>query len=308
MISRRSVRIKTMQVLYSIDSIDDGADKKIPVRSLNKLLDNTRELMTYLLYFLTEVSRYAEVDAAYRASKNLKSSEDHNVNIKLAGNEIVWKLLENTSFKSAVEQYRPNLNEEGRELIKKTYQKLVATPEYLAYIAEDGRTKKEEIAILEFIFSDLMFTDDDFLEFVDENFPSFRDDAELLNKLVNGILHKPQSLKLSEALTKETQEYADSLLKTVLDKKSYLSEIIKPKLRNWDAERIAHIDMILLEMGVTELLYFETIPPKVTINEYIDIAKEYSTEQSGQFVNGILDGIRKDLESSNKLHKIEFRK
>ncbi len=308
MISRRSVRIKVMQVLYSVETINDASDKKSPAKSLDRLLDNTKELMTYLLYFLTEVGRYAEVDAAYRASKNLLSSEDLNVNIKLAGNDIVWKILENTSFQSAIEKFKPALNEEGRELIKKTYQKLVATPEYQTYIGEDGRIKKNEISILEFIFSDLMFTDEDFLQFIDENFSSFRDDAEMLNKLITSVLHKPQSLNLSEALTKETQEYGDTLLKTVLDKKEYLSETIKPKLRNWDAERIAHVDMVLLEMGVAELLYFETIPPKVTINEYIDIAKEYSTEQSGHFVNGILDGIRKDLESSNKLHKIEFRK
>lgn len=308
MISRRSVRIKVMQVLYSVETINDASDKKSPIRSLDNLLNNTKELMTYLLYFITEVSRYAEVDAAYRASKNLLSAEDLNVNIKLAGNDVVWKIIENTSFKSAIEQYKPNLNEEGNELIKKTYQKLVATPEYQTYIAEDSRGKKSEMAILDFIFEDLMFTDEQFLQFAEETFPSFHDDAEMLSKIITGILHKPHSLNFSEALTRETQEYGNTLLRTVLDKKEYLSNLIKPKLRNWDAERIAHIDMILLEMGVAELLYFETIPPKVTINEYIDIAKEYSTEQSGQFVNGILDSIRKDLESSDKLHKIEFRK
>jgi len=297
-----------MQVLYSIETINDASDKRIPVKSLGQLLDNTTELMTYLLYFITEVSRYAEVDAAYRASKNLLSSEDLNVNIKLAGNETVWKIVENSTFKVAVDHYHCQLNEEGRELIKKTYQKLIATQEYKDYIAEEGRSKKTETSILDFIFSELMFTDEQFLEFVSENFSSFSDDVEMLGKIIISIIHKPQSLNLNEAVTRDTREYGNTLLKTVLEKQEYISELIKPKLRNWDAERIAHIDMILLQMGVAELLYFETIPLKVTLNEYIDIAKEYSTEQSGQFVNGILDGIRKDLESSNKLHKIEFRK
>jgi len=83
--------------------------------------------------------------------------------------------------------------------------------------------------------------------------------------------------------------------------------IIKPKLKNWDAERIAQLDMILMRMGVCEFLYFETVPPKVTINEYIDIAKEYSTPQSGQFVNGILDSIHKELMAQGKIHKIDFK-
>ena len=84
-------------------------------------------------------------------------------------------------------------------------------------------------------------------------------------------------------------------------------DYIKPKLKNWDADRIAVLDMILMKMGVCEFLFFETIPPKVTINEYIDLAKEYSTQQSGQFVNGILDNIHKDLANENKLHKVSFK-
>ncbi len=83
--------------------------------------------------------------------------------------------------------------------------------------------------------------------------------------------------------------------------------LIRPKLKNWDAERIATLDMILMQMGVCEFLYFETIPPKVTINEYIDLAKEYSTPQSGQFVNGILDNIHKELVQENKMHKVNFK-
>ena len=84
--------------------------------------------------------------------------------------------------------------------------------------------------------------------------------------------------------------------------------LIKPKLKNWDPERIALLDMLLMQMGVCEFLFFETIPPKVTINEYIDIAKEYSTEQSGQFVNGILDNIHKELVQGEKLHKTDYKK
>ncbi|MCU0389007.1 MAG: transcription antitermination factor NusB [Chitinophagaceae bacterium] len=96
------------------------------------------------------------------------------------------------------------------------------------------------------------------------------------------------------------------MLETVINRRGQLDELIKPKLKNWDPERLAQLDTILLEMGVCEFLYFETIPIKVTINEYIDLAKEYSTQQSGQFVNGILDNLRKELESNNQIHKVAF--
>ena len=102
--------------------------------------------------------------------------------------------------------------------------------------------------------------------------------------------------------------FAHDLLRTVLEKKEHLQALIVPKLKNWDPERIALLDMILMNMGVAEFLYFETIPPKVTINEYIDLAKEYSTAQSGQFVNGILDNIHKDLVLEGKMKKVDFKK
>jgi N utilization substance protein B len=83
-------------------------------------------------------------------------------------------------------------------------------------------------------------------------------------------------------------------------------QLISPKLVNWDPERIANLDMIILHLGICEFLYFPTIPVKVTINEYIDLAKSYSTNQSGQFVNGLLDNVRKDLQANNQLHKTDY--
>ncbi|WP_225321287.1 transcription antitermination factor NusB [Rhizosphaericola mali] len=297
-----------MQLSYALETINDQSDKKDPIKSLKNLLDNSRELCTFMLYYITEVARYAEKDASHRASKNLTSAHDLNVNIKIAGNEVMWKIIENKSFISAIEQYKPNLLEEGQNMIKKTYQALIQMEEYRTYIAENGRTKKGESGILEFIMNDLLLTDEKVILFFEENFPTFDDDVEMLQKIVKGIFQKPNGFDLQGFLPEETWQYAKSIFRTIRDKKEYLLDLIKPKLRNWDSERIAHIDMILLEMGVAELLYFETIPPKVTINEYIDIAKEYSTDQSGQFINGILDGLKKDFEAEGRLNKIDFRK
>jgi len=129
----------------------------------------------------------------------------------------------------------------------------------------------------------------------------------MMSKLLVAYLAKPQSVNFQEMLTNEKWEFAKGLVESVLEKKSVTMALIKPKLKNWDPERIAALDMILMEMGVCEFLFFETIPPKVTINEYIDLAKEYSTQLSGQFVNGILDNIHKDLVRENKMHKVNFK-
>jgi N utilization substance protein B len=124
--------------------------------------------------------------------------------------------------------------------------------------------------------------------------------------LMQNFMNKPSAYNFQELLSKEKWQFAKNLLQTTLEKKELALQYIKPKLKNWDPDRIAALDMILMRMGVCEFLFFETIPPKVTINEYIDLAKEYSTQQSGQFVNGILDNIHKDLVRDNQMNKVAF--
>jgi N utilization substance protein B len=142
---------------------------------------------------------------------------------------------------------------------------------------------------------------------MEDNFIHWDDDAGMMNQLVMNFLQKPYC-DFQDMLGPEKRKFAEDLLQSVIDKKQVCQELIKPRLKNWDAERIAILDMILMEMGVCEFLYFETIPTKVTINEYIDLAKEYSTPQSGHFVNGILDSIHKDLLTQDKLHKVSHKK
>jgi N utilization substance protein B len=164
-----------------------------------------------------------------------------------------------------------------------------------------------EKEILSFIFSDLMLQNEDFISLVEENFINWDDDAEILVVLMTNFLQKPSILNLQQMPDSEKKIFAKELLQTVINKKDHVTELIKARLKNWDPDRIAVLDMILMQMGVCEFLYFPTIPPKVTINEYIDLAKDYSTAQSGHFVNGILDGIHKDLVVQNKIYKTDFK-
>ena len=307
MISRRNIRVKVMQTLYSLEA-QEGETMKPgePVRILQKHFDQSRQLLSYLLYCIIEIARYAETDARLRASKHLPSEEDLNVNIKLAGNEYLWKMLEDPSLKKAQETDKPQL-QDNRELIRRLYHELAATEEYRQYIKEKNRDKKPEREMLEFIFSGLMLSNEDFLTHVEELFSNWDDDGEMISQIVMSYIGKPGSLNFQEIISKEKSQFARLLLETVLEKKEVVMDLIRPRLKNWDPERIATLDMILMQMGVVEFLYFETIPPKVTINEYIDLAKEYSTPQSGQFVNGILDNIHKELVREDKMHKVDFR-
>ncbi|MGF7232252.1 transcription antitermination factor NusB [Arachidicoccus sp.] len=310
MISRRNIRIKVMQLLYAIDATNQ--EKSSPketevVTQLKKQIEQTRTLLVFMLSYLIEIAQFAEIHAQQRASKNIVTQEDLNVNIKIAGNEFVWHLLENEAFNTVVNQNKVKLLVED-DLVKKIFLQLIQTPEYAAYIAIDSRDKKSDTEIIHFIFTDLLLANESFIAKVEELFQNWDDDCEVIEQMVMQYLNKPKSINFKESISADKWLYAKELLTTVLEKDEALMDLIKPKLKNWDSERIAVIDMLLLKMGISELLFFETIPTKVTINEYIDIAKDYSTKQSGQFVNGILDSIHKDLISQNKIQKVEFRK
>lgn len=307
MISRRNIRVKVMQTLYTVSTLDNDLKTGEPQKILQGHFDQSRQLLIYLTYFLTEVARYVEKDAHNRAGKHLPTYQDLHVNTKLAGNEILWKLLEDASFKNAVKQIKPDQMIDT-ELVKRVYNLMSETPEYNQYINQAHRTPKEEKEILEFLLDKMMLSNDAFTSHIEENFTNWDDDGEMVIQLLVSYLQKPGSHDFNVIVTPDKKEFSVLLLKTVLEKSEHLQSLIIPKLKNWDPERIALLDMILMKMGVSEFLYFETIPPKVTINEYIDLAKEYSTPQSGQFVNGILDNIHKDLVQQGLMKKVDFKK
>ncbi len=306
MISRRNIRVKVMQLLYMIEVADAPNTYKNPIQTLERQLDKSRELFIYLIYFLSEVARYAEISAQKRANRNLPSSADLNVNIKIAGNDFIWQLLENKSFQKALETDHPEKLVD-MDLVKKIYTQLSNTGEYKVYITEQSRDKGKERDIIKLIFTELMLPNEDFIAHIESHFNNWDDDADMMDQLVLAYIQKPNSIQLDQLMNADKWDFARVLLKTSIDKQEYCAELITPKLKNWDADRIAQLDMVLMRMGICELLYFETIPTKVSINEYIDLAKEYSTAQSGQFVNGILDNIHKELVSEGKINKISFK-
>jgi N utilization substance protein B len=307
MISRRNIRVKVMQTVYTAHTLETEVKPGEPQKILRQHFDQTRTLFIYLTWFLTEISRYAEADAHQKASKHLPTAKDLNVNIKIAGNEIIWKMLDDPALKEQFAVVKPELITD-RELLRKIYLQLAETPEYKTYTAQPGRDKAEEKKIIEFILNDLLLANELFVSHIEENFSNWDDDGEMIVQLLVGYLQKPGSYNFKQLMSADKEQFAKTLLQTVIDKSEHLQSLIIPKLKNWDPERIALLDMVLMKMGVAEFLYFETIPPKVTINEYIDLAKDYSTPQSGQFVNGILDNIHKELVQQGKMQKVDYKK
>jgi N utilization substance protein B len=296
-----------MQTLYVLSAMEPGDPelrKRMGSDILKEKLDHSLDLFTISILYLVRVAQYAQIDAQQRMSKYLPTEEDKHVSTKLTDNEFLNRILSNASFKERVKNAKLEQFLDA-EWVKKIYQQLIKTPEYKQYIASAERTQVSEREIIQFAWEKEMLGNEELQGFFSEELPGWEDDKDMILMLMSNYFKSSSKVNFMDMISAEKLEYAHNLLHTVIDKEDYCMELINPKLKSWDTERVALIDLLLLRMGVCEFLYFPTIPAKVTINEFIEIAKTYSTPQSAQFVNGVLDNILKDLVKENKIIKQE---
>lgn len=307
MISRRNIRIKVFQTIYELGQQYEEVDTHLPIKVLDDKIKETSALLSAITHLMYLLSEYVLVHANQKASKLIASAEDMNVNKKLAGNMIIQQLKKNTSFADTVKLHALSSLFDD-ETIKKIFQFLIDSEEYKKYISTIERHQPDEKAILQFILSKCIFSNEIASGFLSERFLSWYNDAEMIEAWMDKLLDNASSFQFNRLISTDKLEFAHELINAYYEKKDVVFSLIEPKLVNWDADRVALIDLILLHLGIIEMLYFNTIPVKVTINEYIDLAKSYSTLQSGQFVNGLLDNVHKDLLKEQKLHKETFTK
>lgn len=296
-----------MQTLYTLAAMEPGTpeqDKKTGSEILNDKLNRALDLFIISIQYVFSVARYAETDAHKRASKYLPTSDDLAVNTKIAGNEFMWQTLSNKTFEDKIKE--PKIEHYlDKDAIKKLYLQLQESEEYQQYVSLEQRDPKSEKAILQYIWTKLILENEDMQSHFADELPGWEDDKDMTVMLMDNFFKSSFKINFLNLISAEKRDYAHDLLHTVMEKEEFCMTLIQPKLNNWDAERVALIDLLVLRMGVCEMLYFPTIPTKVTINEYIEVAKMYSTPQSGQFVNGVLDNILKDLVKENKIVKEE---
>jgi N utilization substance protein B len=306
MISRRNIRVKVMQTLYTLSSLETGTqvNKVAAAKILDDKLKQVMDLFTASVLYTIHIAQYADTDARMRASKYLTTADDLNADSRIAHNSFIAMLNANASFATRVKNENiARLIDEA--YVKKVFQQLQKTTEYEQYVATQQHTPVADKAIMQFIWEKLVVENEDMQSHFTDDLPGWEDDSELIVMLMQNFFRGNSKVDFQKLLSGEKREYAHDLLRAVIDREEVCLELISPKLVNWDKERVAMIDMLLLRMGVCEFLYFPTIPTKVTINEYIDIAKQYSTPQSGQFVNGVLDNILKDLLKEDKIVKTD---
>jgi N utilization substance protein B len=244
------------------------------------------------------------------SQKHTATLQEKNPNKKFINNAILQLLSNNKSLISALIDRKINHWELHDEYLKILTEAIKASDLYKKYMSNETNNFDEDKEFIINIFTDIIVPNDKFYEFLEDNNLTWIDDIPVVNTHIVKQLNSIKSVKdTSFSLPKifkdqEDKEFVSDLFKkTVLNEVEFANEFVD-KTPNWDSERIAELDTIVLKMAICEFLKFPSIPVKVTINEYLEIAKEYSTPKSSIFINGILDNLVKEFSTKNKLNKI----
>lgn len=308
MISRRIIRIKVMQALYAFHSSPDQtinlAEKEL-FFSINKSYD----LYHWLFQLLVEVHQYAQERLEIKKQKNFPTHEDLHPNTRFIENPIILKIVENKALQKYLEQSKLSWIDYP-EIPKKLFNELIESEAYITYMSSGNHSLRDDYTILDHFYANIIAQSDDLYQILEEKSIYWNDDLEFVVSMIIKTFRKfkPTSAagKSLMPLFKDEEdiEFTKKLFRKAVLSSNEHREIIKSHLRNWELDRVAFIDVLIMEMALCEFLYFNSIPTKVSLNEYIDLAKFYSTTKSKTFINGILDKILKSLKEEGKITKI----
>lgn len=308
MLNRRHIRVKVMQSVYAMmQSNSDDLDKeeKFLKFSILKVYD----LYVLMLSLLIEVRNLAEQHIEIAKKKHLATSEDKNPNTKFIDNQFLKRLSNNTSLDTYIKDYKLLNWKEDTEYVQLIWKAISESEIYKSYINSNvAISYLNEVAFISEIYKKIIAPNDKLFDYFESKMLSWVDDIPFVNtwflKNINKINSNTIFSKEKLYRDKDDEVFAVELLKKTILHHSEFIEDIDTKTPNWDTDRIAEIDLILMKMALTEFIYLPSIPTRVTINEYIEISKDYSTIKSGFFINGVLDKILKEYTASNRIKKI----
>jgi len=309
MLNRRHIRVKVMQTLYAFkgsESDDLSKDQKFLLFSI----DNMYNLYLLLISLLIEVQKRAENDLQKKQNKHLATQEDKDPNRKFVNNQLLKLLKDNLKLKDQLESHNITNWELDGEYIDVIFKAILTSDLYKEYMKTRVSDFKEDKDFVVDVFKEVIAPNDKLYDYLEDKNLTWLDDLPTVNTTILKLLRKAKTTSPEGYFTpklykdSEDKQFAINLFRKTLLNRTAINKEIEQKTKNWDADRIANVDYVLLQMAICEVKSFPSIPVKVTINEYLEIAKEYSTPKSSIFINGILDKLVKEYESLGELNKI----
>jgi N utilization substance protein B len=303
MLSRRNVRVKVMQGLYTL-SQDKELSYAEAVKRYRQSVDAAFDLYLYNLLLLMQIADYARTIADKKAAKLVPTAEDKAFRPKIAENDLVRSILRSDDFRRLT-RMRHIDNRIDKDQVHRYYMEFAKTDDYKEYLLAPSSSKADKDILLKLYR--FWVSEESFNEQMEEQFAVWLDDKSIV---VGSIKKTIKALPVLDGFYeayrpgKETvTDFGEVLFHKVHFESKELLEIIEPTLNNWDVDRVAIIDIISLKMAVTELTNFSSIPTKVTLNEFVEISKLYSTDKSKDFINGVLDRLMKELLKTGAISK-----
>ena len=307
MINRVLIRLKIIQIVYAYYQNGsknlDAAEKEL-FFSLSKAYD----LYNYLLMLMVALTEYAQKRIDVAKAKLAPTAEELYPNTKFVENKFIAQLEVNKQLADFVSTQKRSWDND-EDFVKSLYDKILASDIYKEYMASSETTYDADRELWRKLYKTFVFNNPDLDALLEDQSLYWNDDKEIVDTFVlktikrfdekNGV-NQPL---LPEFKDDEDREYARRLFRRTILNCDYYRHLISENMRNWDLDRVAFMDVIIMQCALAEILSFPNIPVSVSLNEYVEIAKVYSTMKSGSFVNGTLDGIVNQLKKEGKLTK-----
>ncbi|SDM97582.1 transcription antitermination factor NusB [Kriegella aquimaris] len=309
MLTRRHIRVKVMQCIYALtQSKDDSLEKQ--EKFLKVSIENMYTLYLLNLSLLIEVQQMAAKQVKLSSKKYMASATDAYPNKeKFVQNRVLAQIVGNTRLKNEFDNRKLKNWYLNDEYVKLIYKEIVESDIYAKYMTSASSTYELDKQFMLQLFKEIIAPNEKIYEYLEDDKLTWVDDIPIVNTYIVKQLKKVKEDQddgffLPRLLKDDADmDFAKKLLTKTLLNDAKLEKEIEGKTPNWDKDRIADIDSILLKMAICEVLNFPSIPEKVTMNEFLEIAKEYSTPKSSIFINGILDKLLKEYKADGKLNK-----
>ena len=309
MLTRRHIRVKVLQTVYAYNhSVNPNID--VQEKFLHHSIGQMQDLYLLMLELLVAVKDQAEDFLAKSQNKYLATDSEKNPSRTFVDNKVLDIIANNAVFSEIIDKKKLNYWALDNEYVSIVFKELREKDWYQTYLDRKDTTLKEDQAFIAKFYKEVIAPNDKLYDYLEDKRLTWIDDFPIVNTAIVKMLGKISEKNASNLLVPDTykndedREYALQLFRKVILNEEKLNLQIEGKTPNWDQDRIADIDLIILKMAIAEFLYFPSIPVRATINEYLEVSKEYSTPKSSIFVNGILDKLVKEFTENGDLNKM----
>lgn len=307
MINRVLIRLKVIQVVYAYYQ-NEGKNLEAAEKELFYSMSKAYDLYKYLLLLMIEVTQFADRRIDNRRNKLRPTEEDLNPNTRFIDNAFMAQLMQNTQLEEFRANQKRTWDDEG-DFVKHLFERIEETKAYQEYMAKETLTYEDDRELWRKLYRSTIAQNDEIDEILEEQSLYWNDDKAIVDTFILKTIKRfePENGAEQELMPEykddEDKEFARKLLRTAITGADAYRKLMENNAKNWDMERFAFMDILIMQVALAEIMAFPSIPTSVSLNEYVEIAKMYSTPKSGGFINGMLDSIVNQLKGENKLNK-----